>query len=562
MKPRAAPHVLRTTCLLVVLAAIGTVASAHAATRAWLDRARIEMGETATLNIETDQAGAQPPDYDALVPDFVLSGHSSSRGIEMHNGQRRARVLFAVALQPRRAGVATIPALRVGSEQSAPLQLQVVAASAAPARAGEPVFIEAEADSQTPYLQQSVGYVLRLYYATPLVSGQLDQPAPEGAAIQRIGNDLQFSRELGGRRYTVVERRYVIVPERSGSLTIPGARFEGTGVGGFFDDMFGDGRRALRASGPTRILQVRPVPDGAPQPWLPLHGLALRYLATPQALRAGEAATIDLEMSADGAAASQLPELQLPAIDGAQVFPEPPQVDEAFEHGRLRTRVTRRFALVPSRAGALRVAGPRLGWWDVRAGVARTASLSDLDLEVAPGAEGEAGDGIVASGAADAAPGGAWAIRGHGAWPWLALVFALLWAGTLGWVAYLRRAAGPRVATTARVGSTTAVAPGTSMRELQRVLQVGDLGEVERALCGLASPPVADLDTLRQRLGDDAQRDAVTRLQHARWNEGDPALARAALRDAFAGGARWRDTPGPEAGSALLPPLYPGSRDA
>ncbi|TWT20240.1 protein BatD [Luteimonas marina] len=529
---------------------------AQAATRAWLDRDRIEVGETATLNIETDQATAQAPDYDGLVPDFVLSGHSSSRGVEVVNGQRRARVLFAVALQPRREGLMTIPALRVGSETTEPLPLVVVPASTAPARAGEPVFIEAEADSQDPYVQQSIGYTLRLYYAMPLVSGQLDQPPPEGAAIQRVGSDLQFSREIGGRRYTVVERRFVIVPERSGTLAIPGARFEGTGVGGFFDDVFGSGRRALRASGAPRILQVRPVPDAAPQPWLPLHGLELRYLATPQSLRAGEAATIDVELSADGAAASQLPELQLPAIDGAQVFPEPPQVDERFERGRLRTKVTRRFSIVPVRAGALRIPGPRQDWWDVRAGTARTASLPEINLDVAAGS---AAPDVAGHEAFDARrdAGAAW--RG-GRWPWIALAFALLWLATLAW-ALRERASGwlPRRPRSAPDGSAAGpAAPATSLRDLQRVLQVGDAGEIEQALCGLASPTAPDLDTLSQRLAEPAQRDAIAHLQQARWADGDMAGARTALRETFAGGPRWRDAaPAAAEGTSLLPPLYP-----
>lgn len=533
-------------------------ASAQAATRAWLDRDRIELGETATLNIETDQSGAKMPDFDELVPDFVLSGHSSSRGVEVVNGERRARVLFAVALRPRREGLVTVPALAVGGERTEPLALTVAPASTAPARAGEPAFIEGEADTQEPYVQQSIGYTLRLYYATPLVSGQLDQPAPEGAAIQRVGSDLQYSREIDGRRYTVVERRFVIVPERSGTLTIPGARFTGQGVGGFFDDMFGDGRRVLSANGAPRILQVRPVPDGAPQPWLPLHGLELRYLATPQSLRAGEAATIDVELVADGAAASQLPELQLPAIDGAQVFPEPPQVDEAFERGRLRVKLTRRFSVVPSQPGALRVPGPRQDWWDVRAGVARTASLPDLNLDVAAGiAAGTVAD--VAAHEAFIAGEGAAAGRPAGLWPWLALGFALLWLGTLAWA--LR---GSRI-TLARAGGgdaqpeTAVQAPTASLRDLQRLLQTGDLGEVAQALCGLATPPAPDLDALARQLDDDAQRAAIARLQDARWNEGDPAGARAALREAFAAGPRWRRAAeADDPATALLPPLYPG----
>lgn len=536
-------------CAIVLLSA---AAPAQAATRAWLDRDRIEAGETTTLNIETDQAGVRMPDFDALVPDFILSGHSSSRGIERGNGQQRDRVLFAVALKPRREGLMTIPALRVGNETTGPLQLTVAPASTAPARAGEPAFIEGEADSQEPYLQQSIGYTLRLYYATPLVSGQLDQPQPEGASMQRVGSDLQYTREVAGRRYTVVERRFLVVPERSGVLTIPGARFEGTGVGGFFDDMFGGGRRALRADGAPRILQVRPVPDGAPQPWLPLHALELRYLATPQAARAGDAVTVDIELVADGAAASQLPELRLPAVAGAQVLPEPAQVDESFEHGRLRTRMTRRFALVPAAAGPLQVPGPRVEWWDVRAGVARIASLPPLALEVAPG-DAVAADGAPAvSVAGDAMP------RGAGSWPWIALAFALLWMATLGWA--LRRK-GPVGA--ADGGGSAPPAPGmqpTSTRALQRVLQTGDPGEVEQALRSLASPPAASLDALSRMLGNESQRAALHQLQLARWADGDLGAARAALRAAFSGGPTWRDaeTPG-EPGEDLLPPLYPRS---
>lgn len=546
------PFLLRLLACAIVLPVLSILAGdAHAATRAWLDRDRIEVGETTTLNIETDQAAARMPDFDALLPDFVLSGHSSSRGTERTNGSQRDRVLFAVALRPRRDGLMTVPALRVGNETTAPLQLTVAPASTAPARAGEPAFIEGEADSQQPYVQQSIGYTLRLYYATPLVSGQLDQPQPDGAAMQRVGSDLQYTREAGGRRYTVVERRFVIVPERSGTLTIPGARFEGTGVGGFFDDMFGSGRRALRADGPPRILQVRPVPDGAPQPWLPLHGLELRYLATPDVARAGEAMTIDVELVADGAASSQLPELLLPPVDGAQVLPEPAQVDESFERGRLRTRVTRRFAVVPAAAGRLEVPGPRMAWWDVRAGVARSASLPALRLDVSPGtAKPVDMQALPAADGRQAAP-----LAGANPWPWIALGFALLWLVTLAWA--LRRRT--HRASEALQPSPPATQP-MGVRQLQRVLQVGDPGEVEQALRALASPPASSLDALSRSLDDPAQQAALRGLQLARWADGDLAAARAALRTAFANGPAWRREAAPaEPGEELLPPLYPGS---
>ena len=79
---------------------------AQAQTRAWLDRDRIALGETVTLNIETDAAAAGAPDYAPLQRDFELSGHASSRQYrDRSTAAAAARTLYAVALQPRRDGV-------------------------------------------------------------------------------------------------------------------------------------------------------------------------------------------------------------------------------------------------------------------------------------------------------------------------------------------------------------------------------------------------------------------------------------------------------------------------
>ena len=536
-------------------------AGAHAQTRAWLDRDRIALGETATLNVETDQPDVGSPDYSPLLGDFALSGNSSSQQYENINGTSRSRTLYAVALQPKRQGVIGIPGLLIGSQRTQPLTLTVTPTSSVPAHAGDAVFIEAETDAQEPYVQQAVGYTVRLYYAAPLISGQLDQDPPDGASLQRVGEDAQFTRDLAGHRYTVVERHYLLLPERSGTLAIPGARFQGRGAGGFFDDLFGDGQRELRASGAPRFVRVRAIPANAPQPWLPLRALSLRYLATPQAARAGEAITVTIEASADGANAAQMPELQLQAGDArtaAQVFPDPMQADETFREGRPQVRIARKFSIVPAQAGSLRIAGPRLQWWDVRAGIARTASLPDITLQVAPGANGF---GAAPTAAAPDAqePGSAhdW-IRVPGVqgavqpWALAAAVFALLWLVTFMWGLHRRPHA------VASDGGSTQAPRATghgTLSQLRRALDNGDLGDVSDALCAMATPAVHDPDVLRARLADPVQVAAIESLLRARWAGGDGVAARAALRSAFKHGPRWRvDAPQVE---EPLPPLYP-----
>ena len=542
--------------LLCAMLALGAFA-AQATTRAWLDRDRIAAGETATLNIETDQATLDSPDYSPLTADFDVSGNSSSRQFEMVNGTSTTRVLFAVALRPHRDGVIGIPALIVGKERTQPLSLTVTPAAAAPvAHAGDAVFIEAEADAQSPYVQQAVGYVLRLYSAAPLVSGQLDQDPPDGATMQRVGDDLQYTREIGGRRYTVVERRFLLIPERSGALTIPGARFSGQGVGGFFDDLFGNGRQDLRTNGAPRVLSVQPPPANAPQPWLPLRSLSLRYLSTPQSARAGEAATVTIEASADGANAAQMPELALATPNGAQVFADPVQASDSFDGGRPQVRLARRFSIVPVRAGSLRIPGPRIAWWDVRAGVARTATLPDLVLQVAPGANGVGASNVTPAtsnpAANDAARDGLRlpfvqnAVR---PWALAAVVFAFLWLATLWWGLHRNTvAAAAPVDAKAKPDGARSNKPA-----LAQALAKGDPEAISQALCAAANAP--DLDGVCAKLDDPAQQAAVDALQRARWGDGDVASALAALRNAFKRGPRWKAAPAKA--EELLPPLYP-----
>ncbi|WP_369979630.1 BatD family protein [Xanthomonas bundabergensis] len=564
---------------LALLAALALPASA--ATRAWLDRDNIGAGESVTLNIETDQ-GLAAPEYAPLRAEFALSDEVNSRQMQMVNGQVTAKSLFGVALTPRGTGTIDIPSLRVGNERTAPLRLQVAAAAAAPAgstSAGDPaqlgnadVLVQTVADDAQPYVQQSVGVVVRLYLGVPLSSGELDLDPPAGAALQRIGDDIQSRREIGGRMFTIVERRFLLVPERSGPLTLPGARFRGRGPSGFFDDYFGRGGD-LSARSATQTLQVRAQPANAPQPWLPLHDLRLRYTATPQRAAVGEAADIVVEASARGATQAQFPELPTPSVDGAQVFAEPPQFDEKFVDGSPQLKITRRYSIVPQSAGPLRVSGLRVPWWDVATGTAREATLPDLNLQVLPGRGVPAAPAAPASAPAPsvdaAAPAGNAVTPTHAVPAWLGSVplwmalaagFAVLWLATLVWA--WRRGRGSRAPAIAQATSASApTAPRAryGLPDLRKALDGGGLEEVAAILCARAG--VADLDGLLTRLDDPAQREAVLRLQRARWGgAGDVPGARAALRAAFWAGPRWRVGTQRNKASDDLPPLYP--RDA
>ena len=507
------------------------------------------------------------PDLTPLMRDFDVEGQSDSRSVRMVNGRMSASTTFSLTLRPRRAGTLAIPTLQVGNERTAPLTLEVSATATARAASNGLVFVETEVDDPNPYVQQSVGVTVRLYYATPLVSGQLDLDPPDGALLQRVGEIVQSSREIDGRRYSTAERRFLLVPERSGALIVPGARFEGRGAGGWMDDLLGGNSRQVNITGAPRTVQVRPQPAGAPQPWLPVRDLRMRYTAVPQQLRTGEAGTLTIETTVVGATQAQLPELPTPSIPGAQVFAEPPQFEERFVGGTPQVTLTRRYSVVPSQAGRLVVPGTAMAWWDVRAGAARRATLPDLTLPVVVGTGSPSS--VPVAGAArgtatlPAGPDDDILLEGERRvpphlWPWLAAGFAVLWLITLLW-ALTRRAgtsSGPRARVHAQAGAP-AMAPAThTAADLKRALDAGELDDIEDVLRGMARPAAVDLDDLHRRLATASQRGAVELLRRARWAGGDAAQARAALREAFRGGPRWRTA---DTGDVQepLPPLYP-----
>lgn len=546
---------------LVALWLLVCSAVVQAQTRAWLDRDSINLGESVTLNIETDQSGQ--PDYGPLRAEFDISGQSSSRQMQMGGGRLSSSSVFTVNLSPRRNGELQIPALRVGNAQTQPLRLVVGQAPIASRDSNALAFVETVVDDRQPYVQQTVGVVVRLYFATQLASGELVLDTPQGASLQRVGEDKTSNREVNGRRYNVVERRFLLVPERSGALQLPGARFNGQGVGGFFDDFFGRDSGQLSARAPDQTLQVKAIPANAPQPWLPLKSLQLRYTAAPTNGRTGEATTIVVEATATGVTKAQFPELPVPSLgDTAQVFAEPPQYDETFNGDSPQLKLTRRYSIVPQQAGALTVPGIQMDWWDVSAGEMKQAALPPLQLQVAQGTGAGVAPPPVAQPVAQAPAlqGDALATNGvqtqrPWVWPALAAAFALLWLATLIWGLSRRRASAAEVADGPQPGGNGRTAARYSQADLRRALDAGGLDEVVHILADMAG--VNGIDAVIARLEDPAQRQALERMQRARWGgEGDVSQARAQLREVFRSGPRWRDRAMAE--KPMLDPLYPG----
>ncbi len=545
--------------LLLILLSTPSMAQG---TRAFLDREEIVLGESVTLNIETDQPGGGEPDLSALGSDVRVLGSSSSTQISVVNGQQSMRTLWGVVLEPVAAGVIGIPALEVRGQRTEPLRLSVLPASARPRDVDADVLLEVEAAPENPYVQQQVIYTVRLLYAVTLLDGQLDEPSAAGADIRRLGGDATFSRDMGGRRYNVVERRYALTPLASGELRIEAPRFRGRALaGGRANRMFDPGT-PVSAAGEALTLEVRPRPASAGEPWLPAQSLDYSaQTSAAGALKVGEPVTLSLRLSARGLSAEQLPELVLPTIDGAEVYPDQ-EASQSREGPRgIEGERSRSFAVVPNRAGTLELPRLVIRWWDVAADEMREAVIEAQRFEVAPGAGAApvpasgAGEADVAS--VDAAtplqvptsPGV------HPYWRLVALLQLPLLLGLLGLWWRGRRPAPP--ATLMPSPSLPKAGPA-----LAEALRRGDLDDIAAALRALARARGLgpDLGALVQALDDAGQRAAVEALQRSLYAGAAGAPALDALREAFARAPSFRSARAQGVVADPLPPLYPPRR--
>jgi len=554
---------------LVAAMFIIAMPSAIANVQASLDRDSAALGDSITLTITSDASGAQP-DLAPLRANFDVRGSSTNSQTTIVNGRIQSSVQWAVELVPRKVGTIDIPALAVGRERTPPLHVSVSAQPAAQpaaqtATSGAPIFVETSVEPANPYVQQAMVYTERLYYAVTLINGALDAPTPDNGDARQIGNETTTSAMLQGRRYNVLERHYLLQPEHSGAMHIPGPGFVGHAMGDA-GDVFDDGATA-RAVGKPIDVQVRPRPPLARDPWLPAHAVAITTDPPTAPLHAGEPFSIVVKLEGEGVTAAQLPEIALPAIAGAQVYPEPSSTVEQQRDGRLLAERMRRFAIVPGRAGELRMPSLEVPWWDVGNDRAAMARLSLPSLQVLPATTSQNDSGNAAStqdgNAANPAmapaesPVAAVALRG---WQVATFCLAAMLVLSLWWGWRRGRDRGAAHDAPREPDDRANARAPNRAPTLSRALALGDPAAIAQALLeAVPGSPVRNLGEVAQRLDDPTQRDAVLAFDAARWSaDGASSVqALAQLRAAFARAPRWVGRIRATTGDDALPPLYP-----
>ncbi|GMQ88535.1 MAG: BatD family protein [Gammaproteobacteria bacterium] len=573
----------RVTLFLMLLMLTPTL---WADVQASLDRDSIYDGDTVTLTIEANGKDMSvEPDLSVLEKDFSVLGKSSSRRLQFINGKRSDQHQWQIELDPLRRGTLTVPAIPVGNSATSPLTLKVSEQPVANGTgADQPVFIRTEVDdrSSSPFVQQQIHYIVRMYYRVPLVEGNFSDLKITDALIERLGEDKQYQTKVNEQRYQVLERHYAIFPEKSGPLTIPATAFTGrvmTASGRrsgsrqrdsmmerFFGggDPFNPGKR-IRVRSEPLTLDIKPRPkEYRARHWLPSTDLILQdsWEQGPPEFRVGEPVTRTITLQAKGLESSHLPDISIPETDNVRVYPEQAVTENRTDGSWVFGTRKQSLAYVPSRAGRVALPEISIDWWDTTQQRQRSTVLSAWEVNVlaaagsvtehavpvpqseAPAQVTDATDPSVQEAAR---PGKLWLTVGL-----LALLAVLL-------LLYRKR-----LQLISGITQTTAAKPKThTRRKLQKACEQNNPQTAARALLDWAAgewpdQPPRNLGALAHRI--DKGADEIHGLDKALYAAGNSPWNGQALWEIFRQGlhdGKTKDTSSP-AGS--LPALYPRSK--
>lgn len=549
----------RAILVFVTLSSLGLAATASAAVTASLDRDQVADGETVQLVLQHDGSGGGDPDLGPLKKDFDVLSTSSGSNIQIVNGSMSAQRELRLTLAPKHRGRLQIPPLTWAGEQSEPLTLTVADAGSGNSAGRSPpaghVFVTSSVDQAHPYVQGTVVLTVQLHADEPLYHASLDFSGNNDVVVQQLGQDRKSTETRNGHRYDVIERQYLLQPQRSGKLSLDGptldaqvadaARQDPFGPNSPFADAFGGSPFAgmLNATKPLRLhadpieLDVLPRPPAATgRDWLPARSVTLEASWTPDSasLRAGDPLTLHLRLRAEGLTATQLPDLstELSLPEGLKAYPDQAKLDTSLQSGKVVGSREQDIAIIAGRPGHYELPSLHLSWWDISRNAQRELSLPGRTLEILPGASAAAAplapqtdhpqlpaseDAVRPSPpqqrAVGTAPGSPW--------PWISLTLGILWLGTLAaWWRGRRTRADIATSSPAVAAEETIMDASAARKAFQQACRGNDALAARRSLLDWARAAwpdrvTAGLGALAARLDDAHLGELLRQLDRA-----------------------------------------------
>jgi hypothetical protein len=368
---------MRLFCCLLLLFAIPSFAATKL--QASVDKNPVLAGEFFMLNISVDDnVKGEQPDTSVLLKDFVVGPTSLSTRTNIINGSINKQTTWSVKLMTRTEGQYTIPSFTVSGLSSQPIDLTVTK-RAANADNNNDIFVKTSLSSNSLYVQEAGVYTLKLYLAKELLDGSLSTPSMEDAQLTQLGKQTESYELVDGKRYLVITREYLIQPQKSGPYTIAAPVFQGRVQQNY---------RQLEVSaiGEDQQIEIKPIPSDYNGAWLPseLVNLGEEWQPSDDTIEVGTPITRTITLTALGVTKEQLPDIEMPTINGIRSYPDQKENNNAVRNGRVVSQQTASYALLPQTPGTYTLPEIKLPWFNTKINRISFATLPARKITVTP----------------------------------------------------------------------------------------------------------------------------------------------------------------------------------
>ncbi|MDE0308745.1 MAG: BatD family protein [Acidiferrobacterales bacterium] len=362
---------LRCWILVAMIVPVTVSASNHSnSLQAHLDRTEVYLDESVNLIVTFEGAANEvsgSPDLSMLENDFDIVSESTQTNIQIQNGVSNIVHNWIFGIRPKKTGTLAIAGITIGGHTTEPLEIEVREFTGNVQKAGEDMFVEIEATPRNPYVQSQMVFITRLFTAVDIARGSFSDPVMGFADVQRLGGDRRYESKRGGRDYAVIEKRYAVFPEQSGTYEIPPVEFTGV-VSSYDQATLQTQYLRKRISSESVAVQVRPKPlSYTGKTWLPASDLQIldSWGGRLPDLEVGRPESREISIEAVGLRAIQLTSPDYESSQSLRIYSNSPALNT---HQTLRATVAQRkeeFVFIPNDTENLTIPEFRVVWWDV-----------------------------------------------------------------------------------------------------------------------------------------------------------------------------------------------------
>lgn len=356
-----------------------------------LDRSPVSVDETFQILFTASESPDADPDFSPLEQDFTIQNQSQSSRTEFVNGKLNRILQWAVTVMANDSGNLIIPVIKFGSDTSTALKIVVSPSSAATKTSrDDDLFLEVSTNTEKPFIQSQVLYTVKLFRRIDLAKANLSEPELNDAVIEKLADDANYTTQVSGVTYVVIERKYAIFPQKSGVTTIKPLILTADTVvargrqnNSFFNSQMTQ-RRIVKSN--SIALNVQPIPATFTDAhWLTAENVELTqtWSGDFSQMKVGEPLTRTVKLVARGSTVGQIPELNSTKIDPQlKAYNDQPVLHEDKTVAGIVANREEKIAIIPAKAGNYTLPEIKISWFNTVSQTVEVTTLPEMSLTV------------------------------------------------------------------------------------------------------------------------------------------------------------------------------------